>query len=104
MSTTNVSLAQVQSNDRTINQLQQNIGLVVTQLQNQILNIPSNGIFITTTLVAGNNIINQNLQRVPQGYMITDIDAAATIYRVNYAKFTVTLNSSAPTTITMYLF
>lgn len=104
MPANNVSIAKVYSQDSTINQLQNNIVLGVSQLQNQINSAPNNGIFVTTTLKAGVNTINHNLGAVPQGFIVTDIDAASTIYRIAYAKATITLNASAPVNTIIYLF
>lgn len=98
------AIPRVQSQDRAINQLQQNIILGVQQLKDQVNSGITGGIFITAALSAGNNVINHNLQSVPTGFIITDINAAATVYRVEYTKFTVTLNSSAGATVTFYLF
>jgi hypothetical protein len=99
-----ISISKVQSDDRIINQLQQNIITGVDKLQDQVINSPSNGVFITTTLKTGANTITHSLQAVPTSFIITDINFAATIYRTLYTKSTVTLNSSAPGTITFYLF
>lgn len=99
-----VAIPQINSSDRVINQLQQNIITGINQLQQQVTNSPTNGTFITSALTAGDNIIKHTLQKVPTGFILTDIDAASTIYRVQYTNSTVTLNSSATANITMYLF
>jgi len=104
MSASNVAIPKVYSQDPTINQLQNNIVLGITQLQNQLNETPSNGVFITTPLKSGVNIINHTLGAIPTGFIVTDIDAATTIYRINYAKATITLNSSAPANAIIFLF
>lgn len=104
MPTPVVAIPQINSSDRVINQLQQNIITGINQLQQQITNSPTNGTFITSAVSTGNNIIKHNLQRVPTGFILTDIDAPTTIYRVQYTNSTVTLNSSATANLTMYLF
>ena len=57
------------------------------------------------TLVSGNNIINHKLGRVPQGFFVTDINAASVIYRAApYNNLTLTLNASAACTINLAIF
>lgn len=97
-------IAQIQSDDNVLNRFQQNVILGVEQVQQQLLNTPSGGIFITTKLTSGTNNIKHNLGKVPTGFIITDIDAAATIYRISFSNALVVLNASAPATTTIFLF
>jgi hypothetical protein len=56
-------------------------------------------------LVSGNNQISHLLGQMQQGWFLTDIDAAATIYR--YQPFNSTylyLNASAPVTVSIGVF
>jgi len=56
-------------------------------------------------LAIGNNVINHGLGRVPTGWIIMDINAAATIYRsAAFNVNTLTLNSSAVATIRLGVF
>lgn len=47
------------------------------------------------SLPAGSKVIGHNLGRVPTGWMLSDVTAAATVYRVDWTANTITLNSSA---------
>jgi len=56
-------------------------------------------------LAVGNNVINHGLGRVPTGWIIMDINAAAVIYRnAAFNATTLTLNSSAIATIRLGVF
>jgi len=56
-------------------------------------------------LKTGNNVINHLLQRMQQGWFLTDIQAAATIYRsAPFNDLTLTLNSSANVTVNIGVF
>jgi acetyltransferase-like isoleucine patch superfamily enzyme len=71
-------------------------------LQNPLNNV---SILKNVKLVNGVNVINHKLGRVQQGWFITDIDAAATIYRSeNFNDKTLTLTSSADCTISLGVF
>lgn len=50
---------------------------------------------IKATLSPGQNKITHSLNRKPKLWFIADINAAATIYRVDWDTETITLNSSA---------
>lgn len=104
MAFSTVATSKVQSSDSDVNQLQNNIILSLSQIQTQLGNTPGNGVFVTTPLKSGANIINHSLGVIPKGYIVTDIDAATTIYRVSYAKATITLNSSSPANAIIFLF
>lgn len=104
MAATSVTIQKVQTQDRVLTLLQQNVITGVGQIQKQLQNTPSNGVFVTVILVPGNNTFQHSLQSVPQGFLITDIDAAALVYRVKYTNVTVTLNSSTSATAVIFLF
>lgn len=56
-------------------------------------------------LVSGVNVINHLLGKTQQGWIITDIQAAATIYRsAPFNNLTLTLTSSANTTVNIGVF
>lgn len=97
------SIARVQTEDRNINQLQQNI---ITAVQ-PILNNPlTNGIFLKDiTLSSGDNSIDTKLSRDLQGYIITNMTSAyANIYKISSDNRTLVLNSSGSTTVDLYVF
>jgi hypothetical protein len=99
------AIAQIHSKDDLFNRFQQNVVTGVTGLQNQLNNTPSGGIFLKSVhLQPGVNNITHNLGKVPTGFIITDIDAASTIYRISYSAAIVALNSSATAIVTLFLF
>lgn len=66
----------------------------------------SSGVYVKdVTLAIGANVINHKLGRVPQGWMIIDIQGAATVYRsAAFNDLTLTLTSSAAVTASLYVF
>lgn len=88
---------------RDLNQVQNNIATAFNPL---LINPLLNGNFLTEIdLISGVNVIPHGLDRTPQGWMITDIDGAAVIYRS--AAFTtslITLTSDAAVTVNIYVF
>ena len=77
-----------------------------SKLNPLIDNPPNQGIILNDIdLVAGNNTINHMLGRIPQGWYIVDINGAANVYRSKpLNKLTLTLNSSAPVTVSLEVF
>jgi hypothetical protein len=77
-----------------------------SQIQPALNNPLNNGVVLTNiTLAIGDNVINHKLQRMQQGWIITDITGAATIYRdAPFNTLTLTLNSSAIVTINLLVF
>lgn len=70
-------------------------------LLDPVLANPLNNILILPNirLIAGTNVINHLLQRNQQGWIITDIQGAAQIYRSEpFNNLTLTLVSDAPVT------
>lgn len=56
-------------------------------------------------LAVGNNVINHLLGQQQQGWIITDINGASTIYRsAPFNELTLTLNSSAIVTVNIGVF
>jgi hypothetical protein len=55
-------------------------------------------------LQSGNNTINHKLGRQIQGWIICDINAAATIYRSAWSTEIIVLNSSAKVTVNLWVF
>lgn len=57
------------------------------------------------SLVIGNNVINHLLGKIQQGWIITDIQGVADIYRsAPFNALTLTLNSSAIVTVSIGVF
>ena len=74
---------------------------------NPLLNNPmSKGIFLAgVPLINGNTVINHLLSRMQQGWILTDINGAANIYRsAPFNGTTLTLNSSAAVTVNLYVY
>jgi hypothetical protein len=56
-------------------------------------------------MVSGTNVINHTLDRIQQGWIITDINAASTIFRTQpFNDKTLTLSSANPCTINLWVF
>ena len=94
MATTPKNTPLVQTTDRNINQLQQNI---VPQLNNLSKNpVVNNSIVTGQALKNGATTFNHNLGRIPSHWYVTDVNGAATIYRSEpYNATTLTLTSNA---------
>lgn len=100
------SIAIVQTDDRNVNQLQQNLKqaldpfLKAALLQGYILS--------DVALSSGDNIIRHGLDRKLQGYITVLANAAATIYdkqsENTSPETTLILNASAPVTVSLYVF
>jgi hypothetical protein len=57
------------------------------------------------SLASGANVINHKLQRMQQGWILSDITASATIYRSQpFNDLTLTLTSSAPCTVSLVVY
>jgi len=79
----------------------------VIETTNQLQELPLNQMIVidNVVLAIGNNVINHGLGRVPTGWIVMDINAAATIYRsAAFNVTTLTLNSSAIATIRLGVF
>ncbi len=56
-------------------------------------------------LITGANVINHLLGQTQQGWLISDIDASASIYRsAPFNDLTLTLTSSAPATVNLVVY
>lgn len=97
---------QVQSTDRLINQLQQNINQVLNPIANNPL---VNGSILTSiTLIAGLNTINHGLGRTLQGWFLVRNKASSVVHD-NQAQnpntdLTLLLVSTAATIVDVYVF
>lgn len=67
---------------------------------------PNNGILLKNiALSIGTNVINHRLSRMQQGWVLTDQDAAASIYRSQpLNKLTLTLTSDAACSISLWVY
>jgi hypothetical protein len=98
-----MALPYFHSKDPQMNLLQTNWKSQLTPAINNPLN---NGVFLNNVvLTAGTNVINTTLQRTQQGWIITDIQAASTIFRnAPFNTITLSLHSSAATTVNILVF
>lgn len=74
---------------------------------NPIINSPLTNPLILQgiKIVAGDNVINHLLQRRQQGWIISDIDAAISLYRSQaFNDLTLTLTSSGNATVNLVVF
>lgn len=75
---------------------------------NPILSLPIiNGNIITGILLVANTpqAVNHLLQRTPQGWFLTDNSADSVVWRASpFNQLTLTLESSADTTISIWVF
>lgn len=100
------SVPQVQSDDRNQNQLQSNI---ITRLNQVLINPLIGGNLLSSIVLAiGDNTINHGLGRALVGWIITRGTAASTFFDKQAtntrANLTLVLNSSAVTTVSIYVF
>lgn len=100
------SIALVQTDDRKVNQLQQNLKQALDPLlQNPLVN---GYVIANTNLVSGDNTISHGLNRPLQGWFPVLIDAAVAIYDNQSSNTTpsttLILNSSGTATISLYVF
>lgn len=96
-------LPQFQSNDTPFQLMQSRWASEI----NPVLALPTSkpsflkGIIITT----GVNVINHRLGRLPQGWIITDTNSGAILYRsADFNDLTLTLTSSGSATISLMVF
>lgn len=77
-----------------------------SQLDPIIKNKLINGILLQNVpLISGNTVVNHKLGRKQVGYIITDINAAAVLYRsADLNDLTLTLNSSAACAVSLWCF
>ena len=87
------------TNEEGINTLNTEVNALQALPLNQMVVLNS------VVLAIGNNVINHGLGRVPTGWIILDVNAAAVIYRnAAFNATTLTLNSSAIATIRLGVF
>ena len=98
-----MSLPYFQTSDKDLNLLQTQWG---SQLNPLLAQPFSNGLILKTIqLTTGSNVINHLLGRTQQGWMITDQDASASVYRsAPFNSLTLTLTSSANVTVNLFVF
>lgn len=98
-----MSLPRFTTDDKNVTLLQ---SAWATQLEPVIEFSPNKGLILKgISLISGVNTINHRLGRKPQGYIITDMDAAATVYRSQPLNdLTLTLTSNAAANVAIWVF
>lgn len=98
-----MKLPYFQTTDRILSQIQTQWAALINPL---LSNPVSQGNLLTNIpLINGTTVINHLLDRQQQGWIITDISAAATIYRSSPLNTkTLTLTSNAAVTISLLVF
>ncbi len=88
----------------------QNLMLMQTNWASQLNPVLNNALTAPTilknvVLKSGTNVINHLLSRMQQGWFLTDIQGAATVYRsAPFNSSTLTLTSSAAVTVNIGVF
>lgn len=99
-----------QQTTASIPSINQALSLILTQwrsILNPVLGIPFlSGVQLNNiSLKTGANVINTTLQRAQQGWFLTDIDAAITLYRsAPFNSLTLSLTASAPATVSLWVY
>lgn len=94
--------ARVQSISSEFNRLQSNLATALIKFfNNPFLN---GAILEDQALINGTTIIQHGLGRQMQGWVVTNINASASIYSTGMTSKTLTLVSSADATISLYVF
>lgn len=97
------SLPSFQTDDQALSFLQSRWASILNPLLRSPLS--SNLLLKEVVLVAGDNVINHKLGRTPQGWIISDVNSAISIYRnAPFNELTLTLNSSGNGTINLIIF
>lgn len=95
--------AKIQTTDREKNQIQENIKQAMQPI---VTNPMSGGAFLKPQhLIAGTTTIPHGLGRMQQGWIVSDVDAAAKIYRAEaFNSDNLVLVSDAAVTVVLYVF
>lgn len=96
------SAPQVQTDSRTDNQSQGNIIQAMKPLLSSVLAV--NVLVSDQALISGTTIVSHGLNQPVQGWLIVDINAAATVYSTASTNTTLTLVSSAAVTASILVF
>jgi hypothetical protein len=97
------TLPSFQTSDLSLSNLQSRWATLLNPLLRQPLN--SGTTLGPITLAVGNNVINHTLGRMQQGWMLTDVDGAAVIYRsAPFNDKTITLNSDAIVSVQLFVY
>lgn len=88
--------------ERTVDQFQSNVEKFLRQLTP---NIFLKGVLIEdVSVTTAATTINHKLGKQPQGWLILDQDTNATVWRTSWDSESITLDTSANCTITLWVF
>jgi len=92
---------QVNTNDQNLQLIQDNVSAAIQPLDTAPL---TRGNLLTNVVLAsGANPIAHKLGRIPTRWVITDINAAVTVYRSNWDNAFLTLTASGGCTISLWV-
>lgn len=94
-------LRKLYSRDVEFNRFQDNVKTVFDSLAKDII---FDRVEISATIPTTNYVIRHMLNRVPVGWIIVDIEAQGTVWRVAWDKDTITLTSSGSVPIKFWVF
>jgi hypothetical protein len=98
-------LKKIYSNDFEVNRLQSNVAEILDALTSSEF---VNGTFIKKTILTTDTVIEHKLQREYEGWVVTDIDGSAIIYRSsttnNFKQRQLILKASVQVNATIYIF
>lgn len=92
----------IRTEDRELDQVQSNIAASLTPLSKA--KIVDGAHVVDVELTTGTNRVGHKLERVPEGWIISDRDSAATVYRTAWDSKTVDLVASAAVTCRIWFF
>lgn len=97
------TLTQFQTDDKDFQLMQNQWSAVLSPLLKNPL--VAGNLLTGIALINGTLVINHKLGRTPQGWLIVDIDAAATVYRnAAFNDLTLSLRSNAAANAAIYVF
>jgi hypothetical protein len=89
------------TDDQTLNRVQDMIAQMVSSLiSDPMLSRQT----ISVSLASGTNVVSHNLKRQPKGWLISDRNSAATLYRTAWDSQSITLQASAAFVGTLEVF
>ena len=98
-----MQLPQFNFNDRTLSMMSTQWRSILNPVLANPISNPR--ILKNINLKSGVNVINTGIQQLQQGWIVSDINAVATIYRSQpFNETTLTLTSSAPCTVTLVVY
>jgi hypothetical protein len=96
-----MAFKQVNTNDQNLQLIQDNISAAIQPIDTAPL---TRGNLLTNLpLTSGSNSIAHKLGKVPTRWVITDIDAAVTVYRSSWDNAYINLTASGACTISLWV-